>query len=60
MACTGKRDVRDVSPGLHFEAEFIAQGISLIAGLDEAGRGAWAGRGRSVFSSRTVFRGLNC
>jgi ribonuclease HII len=30
-------------PGLHFEQAFWEKGIFLIAGIDEAGRGAWAG-----------------
>lgn len=30
-------------PGLHLERRFLAQGHCLIAGIDEAGRGAWAG-----------------
>ena len=30
-------------PELHLERQFVAQGYRLIAGLDEAGRGAWAG-----------------
>ncbi len=33
----------DRRPGLTFEAEFVAQGLAAVAGLDEAGRGAWAG-----------------
>ena len=28
---------------LQFEAELIAQGLRIVAGVDEAGRGAWAG-----------------
>lgn len=30
-------------PDLHLEMAYQAQGIALVAGLDEAGRGAWAG-----------------
>lgn len=30
-------------PDLHFEQAFHQQGFLLVAGLDEAGRGAWAG-----------------
>ncbi len=30
-------------PDLRFEYQFHAEGISVVAGLDEAGRGAWAG-----------------
>jgi ribonuclease HII len=30
-------------PNLRYEGIFLAQGHNLIAGLDEAGRGAWAG-----------------
>lgn len=30
-------------PSLHLERRFLAQGYHLIAGVDEAGRGAWAG-----------------
>jgi ribonuclease HII len=30
-------------PHLRLEKQFLAQGCSLIAGIDEAGRGAWAG-----------------
>ncbi|MCS6910868.1 MAG: ribonuclease HII [Anaerolineales bacterium] len=30
-------------PSLELEQEFLAQGYRLIAGVDEAGRGAWAG-----------------
>jgi len=30
-------------PGLAWERDLLAQGYALIAGLDEAGRGAWAG-----------------
>ena len=32
-----------VSPDLHFETALWAQGLLAVAGLDEAGRGAWAG-----------------
>jgi len=32
-----------ISPDLHHERELAAQGLALVAGLDEAGRGAWAG-----------------
>lgn len=32
-----------LSPGLKHEREWQAQGLTPIAGLDEAGRGAWAG-----------------
>ena len=32
-----------VLPTLNFEKELWAQGYSLIAGIDEAGRGSWAG-----------------
>lgn len=35
--------MRDKAPGLDFEAAFIEDGLFVIAGLDEAGRGAWAG-----------------
>ena len=31
------------TPGLHLEQSLWQQGLSLIAGVDEAGRGAWAG-----------------
>jgi ribonuclease HII len=31
------------APGLHHEAALAAAGFRLIAGVDEAGRGAWAG-----------------
>lgn len=31
------------TPSLRYEKMFLAQGYRLIAGLDEAGRGAWAG-----------------
>jgi ribonuclease HII len=31
------------APDLHFEAALWAAGLSSVAGLDEAGRGAWAG-----------------
>ena len=31
------------TPGLHLEQSLWQQGLSLIAGIDEAGRGAWAG-----------------
>jgi ribonuclease HII len=30
-------------PDLSLENEWLAQGFSLVAGIDEAGRGAWAG-----------------
>jgi ribonuclease HII len=30
-------------PGLSYEKAFIKAGLSAVAGLDEAGRGAWAG-----------------
>lgn len=30
-------------PDLSLEQEWLAQGYSLVAGIDEAGRGAWAG-----------------
>jgi ribonuclease HII len=30
-------------PNFHLERRFLAQGQRLIAGIDEAGRGAWAG-----------------
>ena len=32
-----------ITAGLEHELELFEQGITLIAGLDEAGRGAWAG-----------------
>ncbi|GAB4572986.1 MAG: ribonuclease HII [Anaerolineae bacterium] len=32
-----------ITAGLEYEQELLAQGFKLIAGLDEAGRGAWAG-----------------
>lgn len=32
-----------ITAGLEFELELVEQGITLAAGLDEAGRGAWAG-----------------
>lgn len=31
------------SPSLHFEEEFLRQGYRYIVGLDEVGRGCWAG-----------------
>jgi ribonuclease HII len=36
-------DEQRALPGLAFEQEALAAGYCLIAGLDEAGRGAWAG-----------------
>lgn len=32
-----------LSPGLAYEREWQARGLTPVAGLDEAGRGAWAG-----------------
>ena len=31
------------TPGLHLEQALWQQGIQIIGGIDEAGRGAWAG-----------------
>lgn len=31
------------APGLHYEQALWAQGLKFVAGIDEAGRGAWAG-----------------
>ncbi|MBI3741282.1 MAG: ribonuclease HII, partial [Chloroflexi bacterium] len=30
-------------PTLHFESKYWARGFSRVAGIDEVGRGAWAG-----------------
>jgi len=30
-------------PGVEYELEYVAEGLIAVAGLDEAGRGAWAG-----------------
>lgn len=35
--------MRSTTPGLDFERAFRRQGLLLVAGVDEAGRGAWAG-----------------
>jgi ribonuclease HII len=37
------RPAKSGRPGLALECRFTAQGYRLIAGIDEAGRGAWAG-----------------
>ena len=42
MPC-GEFMIRQPNPDLHFEIPFWQAGMTLIAGLDEAGRGAWAG-----------------
>lgn len=39
------------SPNLKYESELWHQGIQLVAGLDEAGRGAWAG---PVFAAAVI------
>jgi ribonuclease HII len=39
-------------PNLSFEQDLWAQGFQAIAGLDEAGRGAWAG---PVFAAAVIF-----
>jgi ribonuclease HII len=36
-------EVRASQPGLFYELELLRSGSMLIAGVDEAGRGAWAG-----------------
>ena len=35
--------MKHTTPGLHLEQAFWQQGIQIIGGIDEAGRGAWAG-----------------
>ncbi|MBE0699929.1 MAG: ribonuclease HII, partial [Anaerolineaceae bacterium] len=43
------------TPGLRFESEQWASGCTAVAGLDEAGRGAWAGpvsAGAVIFPAR--------
>ncbi len=38
-----KANLKSISPTLEVEAQFWAAGLRHVAGLDEAGRGAWAG-----------------
>ncbi len=38
-----RRAIKRKSPGLHFERELWEQGLAIVAGVDEVGRGAWAG-----------------
>ncbi len=38
-----KKTTPDYSPTFEYEAKYLEQGFSLIAGVDEAGRGPWAG-----------------
>ena len=48
-------------PTTRFEAEGMAQGYRIIAGVDEAGRGPWAGpvvAAAVVFQGRRIPRGL--
>jgi ribonuclease HII len=42
-ACPPRGGKKDPPPGLDQEYTLLQQGYRLIAGLDEAGRGAWAG-----------------
>jgi ribonuclease HII len=37
------RPKKPPTPDLHFETHFFKHGIQSVAGIDEAGRGAWAG-----------------
>jgi hypothetical protein len=42
-AATGGSENMPETPGLHLEQALWAQGYKFIGGMDEAGRGAWAG-----------------
>ncbi len=38
-----RRAIKRKSPGLHYERELWEQGFEIVVGVDEVGRGAWAG-----------------
>jgi ribonuclease HII len=51
-----------MGPTTRFEAEGMAQGYRIIAGVDEAGRGPWAGpvvAAAVIFQGRRIPRGLD-
>src|SRR5262245_63902100 len=51
-----------MAPTSRFEAEGMARGYRIVAGVDEAGRGPWAGpvvAAAVVFQGRRIPRGLN-
>ena len=38
-----RKAIKRKSPGLHFERELWEQGLEVVVGVDEVGRGSWAG-----------------
>ncbi|MCD6345124.1 MAG: ribonuclease HII [Anaerolineae bacterium] len=42
-SATCRPDLKSITPTLEVEAQFWTAGLRRVAGLDEAGRGAWAG-----------------
>jgi len=38
-----RKAIKRKAPGLHFERELWDQGLEIVVGVDEVGRGAWAG-----------------
>ena len=38
-----RKAIKRKSPGLHIERELWEQGLEVVVGVDEVGRGAWAG-----------------
>lgn len=57
-----RQSIKDKAPGLRFEKDLWAAGVEVVAGIDEVGRGSWAGpltvaavvvpRGRRLYKVR--------
>ena len=57
-----KVDSKKTSPDFSYETKYLEQGFSLIAGVDEAGRGPWAGpvvAGAVILDQTNIPLGLN-